>query len=835
MSAAINPNDPSQGVTPSSPTTPASSPGITPITSLPGDSVLPASQAEQELDALLANFPRLSIIESAKIQGTARNDSQQQQYISQQQAAVATKPLFLSNTLAALNVIQAMLDIATANNTFDPIYRAQDLNETMLAAAILVYNSSSPTDQEALDTYNATIIAYNANPNATTLAAYQSAQQVYNLFVNSRQGALDMLQNAIAQYDHEAVRINELIGFYNSDLSRGPLSANYDQLKIDPIPNPILPGYDGLPAAAAFNNPPSAPLTYTPPPFPNSVDGNLIPTPKLALQLFIANNLTPETTQGLGLVIGSTDIYQNQASYNNYLQFFLNYTPNNLIAFPTSFTTPEIQSFIETYGTAATGAGVSLGQIVTGLSNPLVQTILDNVTFRAGAGQLLSTIDYRTVAGLQFLALSYLNTAALAGGAFARINLGDRLAFLSLTSPAVRLTLGIGIANQLVSALNSNTLPDAALKLAKMTNPNLTPFELAQTAQQMTASANLFMAQIGLSQLAIAIGNPFLSAQVFGTLNNAPLLATALQQAQQFNINDVLGNQLFIGNLQFFLASQIIAANWLPPELNANTVVSQAINNVLINKDFANASQLQQQLTQSYIDQGVNPALANLLALQTTAYIVAETQAPYILDTGVNLGLVNQQFLINALVGQNISSTVAAGAVAALLGSELFQSANLSYRQMRDTLATDLINKGVPSDMAFLAATQASLGNLNAAFAFSILPFASLLTDMQSQVVTQVSPTLGPQAAQNYAKEFTTALTSLRDLADAQLGVLKTNDDADFNAQLNEKVRNLLMPTTELFAFTQLLLSPAHNLLLTSQNDIRLGDQGMHRGVDILG
>lgn len=831
-----------------------------------------------------ASFPTLapiSLLAFSQLQSQAEATSQDQQYLQDQANAQVMTAFYQAGIESGLNLINSAGTILTVNGAFGGIYAEQQAAILALEAAYAQYaqatESTTPPLSQAVAEFNqatvnlqqaqanlasaqasygqaqsdydvayaneqndpspanaaalaaATVNLDNATTNLTNAqsavsdaqVAYNSASATYSSVQASLEGAIIELNTSILGYNDTMNGINLQIAEYDENLElEYPFQPDLvADLSIEGIPNPDLSPYN-LPGIPGY---PSQ-ITIGPLPFPSMDNGNLIPTDESAIQFVLSNQLLPSLANALLILGNATDIYQSIDEYYAFVNFYFEFNPNNLVIFPDSFTTPSVQAFIEAYGQ---GSGVALATMVSDLNNPLLSTILDRSVYASLAFQLQETPSERLIDSFQFLNLVELNNIGLAAGLFA-VNQFNQLgplaqaALYDLNSPAVNFLLGLGYINQVAFAINSGTTRDAVIQLLANEYPNLTPDQLEVEADQVVAASNYFNTLQGLSLFGQAIGDPFFVGQFLGTLG----FQEAVALAQETTYGDVLGNELALAYLQGNLIDQINANGFLVG-LDIQEVVNQAIYNAVNNYEYTTPAELQQAFANAFEQSGVNPYEANLLAVQAAAYVQAEVVAPFVLDTTVNYQLLNQQYLVDTLVAQNVNADIAAAGVAALFGQDFFVAQQeIAFRDVRDALAEQLILQGVPAGDALIAATEAVTGNLNVGFTFNVLPLEEFQAQLENRIVFQLSPIIGGEAAQAYADQVAATFwggdllqaeqVAYAQLVQQQIAILQQQDNQRLLAAVTNKARDFIVPSPEGFAVNQMLMGHGKSLLQTT-------------------
>lgn len=540
-----------------------------------------------------------------------------------------------------------------------------------------------------------------------------------------------------------------------------------------------------------------------------------------------------------------------------------------------------------------TGSGVSMGMLTKSLDSGRVNDTIANSIFEAFLTKDPKLASVKNQ--LQAFIVKFLNDVALFAALPTLGALTGSKQNGGPNSPIVDVTHATAFANLINNAVNSGDVGKAFLELLKAANPTANVDQLKQLADTLASNAQLFLLQVALSQLSQTLGIPDLAARVAATLDKTKGLLS-FPITQDLELKDVLKNPLSVVFLKSFLAKQlepalgVEAAQKLINDV-IDGLLTQSIKNV---KDLETAfsSSLQKALTEAGLsDQDAQNKALELASLGKT-FTTQEIQSNYFLDTGLDTADIDRSKLIQQIVQQSQSdaatqeATVNQNIIEDAVNAATFSQQQISQRELRDRISDELVARGVAQDEALNLSTTAVLANIKEKIPAPVtgeVGAHQLRDDLKNEIIANLTPTAGAQAAQITAGQVVTTIfgpsdkasdvstaksaskkeavvnadnvaadqttdtavagttasdkavstkssdTSLSHLMDKQVANLddfsrQLRNNKEFSDKLSEEVLSFLRPTLELFVFNQKLRDPASNLIHSQYTGIMYQD-----------
>lgn len=529
----------------------------------------------------------------------------------------------------------------TMNNAIDAFNTATDTYNT----AIATYSPSSPEYAQAgidylaaIDTYNAAVDAYNNYNSQRDTDTINTQISNFNIRVISNNNTIDILNQYAPTYGQQPLSHDNTIS-----IVVGPLPSAES---VPPATTPI----------ASIPTPLSVPTTFN----------AITPVPTNPAKMFIDafQPLFKAFQTSLTQVKSLGKKYRDMADYEAFVRYFFK---GKIPILPAAYVTPHPKATMSSGGgSMGAGSGVSLAGLIASLSNPLVNAIISQSASAAELAKLSnplspSVVDELQLFNIQFLKQVGLYSALLAAGVISKVPPDEK-------SPTVNASLGLSFAQQVSVAVSSKGFDESILALLKNAYPKASESALKDLADKLTAASKIFLIQVALSLVAQTIGKPDLLAQTLATLTNAGGTLTSAGNLSKTSIGATLGevlhNIVSIGFLKDSLVNQLIANGVVTSQNKAQNLVENVVNQVLSNNDITTKKQLKEALISALTQYGVTIQVATNLANHAVAFVHAEAQAGYLLDTGVATSDLNQENLAQAIAKEvqkayeNASSTV---------------------------------------------------------------------------------------------------------------------------------------------------------------------------------
>lgn len=804
------------GVNPLDPGTPITSPdGITSTNNnkSPATPVDTASSASSLVNNLAFTSnptlqqPDISIITLAQLLSSTRIEHDAQIWLQQQQNAVAFRNLYLTNSISAADFAALIGQVSTIANQMAALYNGTSGAVGALNNVISNYNTNSTLTQDqaqvnamnqATQTYNQAVADFNAGTITqaqyqAAVTAYQSARTTYNTYANAHNSSdlVTQTNQLLSDYNQGVAELNQQIELVNSSIGNTGI--------------PPLSEQETYNATASLSNQPGVtdpptilPTLVVPTALPNAV---LTVSPAVNNPQDILNNyLFPIMNEFIGVLITSLNYAQVYSNYNEFLQFYLQgFVPTILPSFINEL---PVALLAGGPGGIGAGSGVSLITFIVSIHNPLLSGIIDQSIFRTltyqfsnpnNINNLLSTIGEFNLRVMRQLALqSALKSLPTA---------------VNFNPSTIDLALGLSFANQVGAIIDSGKISDAIHDILTQAFPNVPANSLSDLAKQLASASELLYLEVAISQLGQALNNPTLFGQILGSLENVNVTPAS---SQQIALTDVIHNPISIGFLKNTLANSIVrrqaSQNRATNLGQTQQTVNQAVNATVNNSRITTVDQFRQSLQDRLGRNAANVA---------SGYLNSEIHSNYLLDTSAYTNRINQSNLVDRLVNQNIDANVASKAVS----SAITPNEEVSYRTLRDRLATSLVREGsVDEGEALLIATKALITP-------SVHPIPS--GSLRSTLAANVSSVLGTQSGVGNVQNVTnqvvdtiagsdntaTAHQSLRSRLESHLAHVINRQNIKLSQTLDNHLRSFQLPTLSLYVFNNTLRDPANTLV----------------------
>lgn len=756
---------------PSTPSGPGPS-GPTPLVS-----GTPDNQSSYSND--IASGKQMNIVEFSSVILAATKEAEKTSWKVQQYNASSRKDLYNA-------VVQASLDRATTISTlvvvsaqYSEAYNQTDTSILNLNPQITSYNSGNTSEQNQINAVNAAIDSYNAG--TISQAQLQVAINSYNGYVASRNVTINQTNTSINTFNSSVATTNESVYEVNQRLAA---------LGIDPLPaqdpyGTILAPLSPLPDAPA--SPPAQRVNFTPQNLSLAVNTMDVRGKGEGTQLF------RELFQPLADLFAHSSqtaaILQAQSAYQAYVQFFLQ---GDVPYLPPAFYTLSPRLFGASG--AGPGSGVALAGLIISAGNPLTEGIIANSIFQKNAAVFSRPQTPQVVNSIKYLSLQLLSHIGLLAGSPALRLLEGRLPFIDLRSSPVAMALGSAITSEIGSAVSQGILSKGVKGILSNAFPDISAENLNALALQLTTSSELFMLQVGLFQLAQVLNFPQLSGKVLSTLDSAQTLGIS---NNPLSPSDILPNVGFRDSISKNIAAQF----------DLSLSETRQILNLSINAAVVNGELNQQSLINNFIQNGLDSQQALNAANITQSYLQAEILSQGTLDSQVKSGLLAKSILTNELVNQILTA-----------------QPDINARELRDQLATNFISNGATLQEALTTATLAVTGNIGT----PPTSLQALSQDLYNRAINGVAG-LGLSNPTAFAQELVSTVlgpntpgsqTSIRELINERLNTLIQTNDANATEKIKENVRELLVPTLELYNLAERIRDPANTFLLCAQTGI---------------
>jgi len=458
----------------------------------------------------------------------------------------------------------------------------------------------------------------------------------------------------------------------------------------------------------------------------NSSSDSAFTTAQTALNTAVTNYTTFITAlKGIYAVVSTLltnnfTLLQKAANQQDVLQ--AQQTTTGSVILPPAYIKQRTQA-TSSGGAGGAGMGVAIG--TAPLDDPNITAILNNALATSVAAQSNINLDPQALKQFKQLILSILTQSGLASGYPLLNNLAQGGPPALANPPSLNINLATTSANLLAHATQTPDINDAVLNLLTESNPTASPSDLAATATQLTAGANLFLLQTGLSQIAQAAANPQLAAQLAGTLDNAAILQPSLTSSQQLSLSDVLQNQYSVGSVLQFLITQFNAPNTSsttaapnaastpPGGIDLQAIISGVIQ-AATQKGEVSPQQLQTALQTALAQNGIDAQDAASIALLTTNFLSLDITDQTALNATPNSNILNLTAINSTLAALGINQGIAA--TGSKTSALLSRQQSITNDQLVAAIQDDLSDQeGITPNAALQAANQVVFGNVSTA------------------------------------------------------------------------------------------------------------------------
>lgn len=569
---------------------------------------------------------------------------------------------FLANLFNTYSLIAAENAVAAA-----------DIVTTTQNAAIDGYNSEVSAQ---VNTINTAIAQYNAG--TITKNQFDAAMSTWNSFAQNNPAATTY-NSAINGISPNADQANALINSYNA-------TANQTGLPTLPnIPSPPTPP-SSFPTIPSDNTPVSS--IPVPTPLPDQTSLSSSPVAAAIIDQSALINFT------LSLVQSTFTTYQYISAYQDFQRFYLGSTLTLL--FPDAYiSVPRVTVF-----GGGLGGGAGISDFIPFNDSPLTVSALALNDFLSNMGGIQNAMLLEV---LQSSLSSALGSAIFPSITAALALLSPRLAVLNPESQAIDAAIGLAVASNLLSLVESN--PDQSQFLGLLQGSLGDILLSNDVVAQLQAGFNVALLGLALTVLSTSLDLPGLAPQVFGNIPGVSQLAIASALAGGLTLASFISNPVSLALLSGPLTNALALLAGFSSE-QAYSAIAQALGNAFGGLGSgATATQVQGALQQALVRAGIDPQTAQTLANLSTVLIAAETAG--ILNVALNAENIDQQELATSL-------TVALNAQGIIVNQQQISDAinavsqeNINNnRDLRDSLAVSLIDSlGVVQ--AFEAANQA--------------------------------------------------------------------------------------------------------------------------------
>jgi hypothetical protein len=498
------------------------------------------------------------------------------------------------------------------------------------------YNNDMSASQSLTEALFEATANYQATPNATTLAAYNSAVTAYLNYANTANTTLTTDANnyitAVQNFNSNLTGINNQIAtFNNARLAAGePLIPTQNPIPVPTLNSLLLP-------TNVFLGPP--------PPTTNVVPQNmplLLPVAPIGSSLSTAG-LSPVNTQFADAFVNasaSLALYSKKLLLKQAHDFYRLFTakgasPNS----PHNAYIDKAPDITVSSSALAAGTGAALTGSILGLSDKTLNSVISsNILYLAQSKAFPNPT--RLANFLALGAFSVAQNASLAAALPALASLGSKAELAAspgIVSAAALASNYATTINDLISQGVTGQLTDWAMNKA-----GVSPDAIAQLSGPITAGVNLGLLQTALLGIAKAFGLNGLVAQVLANSTSGPVNTTP------YGLNDVLNNPVSGIILKQKLADQLAGTGTLT-QSTAESLINSTVNKVLGRAPFVNNIEFANNLLSSLQEAGIENA--NQLADTATSFVRSE-QLVQDQDTAFNQQALQNQIASNDQINQ---------------------------------------------------------------------------------------------------------------------------------------------------------------------------------------
>ncbi|MBS4168091.1 hypothetical protein [Parachlamydia sp. AcF125] len=584
-----------------------------------------------------------------------------------------------NDTIADLNAAAAQL------NSVIQAGRAEDANQiNLMNQATAAYQAGGSAKD-----YNAAVAAYNSYLE-TRNAQLASAQSTYN-------AAVDTYNARVAQNNAQLADLNAQAAALGITLSlKDQSTTSYVSAEMPTVTNP--PSYLSLPTSGVAMLPS---ITNA------DTESSILTT-----------YYQPAVTAALTLITTSNHQMDLNQAYLELQYYYLAGTEPYL---PNAYIQQNRENLTGNSTTSSAGSALTVLGSSTQTS-PSTARVLSDALYKSATLQDSQPLSPNLYDQLVLNTIQLLGQVSTYASLPATNALAQSKGLIPPTSPAVGLSVGYGIVQQVVSSLSSEAYKTAlgGLISANGSEAGISDQGIAQAQRVLTATTNLAILQIALVQAAMSMQSPGLVSQFLSNLENLPANSALLASSSK----GTLASDLLQDPLSLSLLSSAIAANSSEANVNVQTV-STALSNVQNQGvNVNNSSALQQALIQEFQKAGLSSQQAEDLAALTLAELSGSANLPFL--NGVLSGAIASANLPISTLAANLNSGVNQGTIEQAVQSALAKASGPDSFQI--ALNTALGQAGFSSETAaslsrtltialaesaFTEALSANLVNLN--------------------------------------------------------------------------------------------------------------------------
>ena len=310
------------------------------------------------------------------------------------------------------------------------------------------------------------------------------------------------------------------------------------------------------------------------------------------------------------------------------------------ITLPAAFIQRQPDVFLQSSsGSQAFG----VGSLAVGLYSVNLERILSRGIFESYAISASMPLPPRLFDAIELITLQIISLSALTATTPVARLLGNRLAGLALSNPAIAVALGLSFTNQLIESLSSGSFSSLVNRTVRnfsrqariLDRQGLLPPELALLAhgsagqiaeltRAITSGAAFALLGISLSNMSLALGLPSLSLDFLANVDGGSLSDALLADfAGGSGLRDILSNPLSLLFIKSSLAEMLIF-NLGFLSTSAAIVIGTSIDNVIQLGLTNNFFQFREALRRELRAQGLRPLQALRVANEAVAFVRSE-------------------------------------------------------------------------------------------------------------------------------------------------------------------------------------------------------------------
>lgn len=721
----------------------------------------------------------------------------------------------------ALAAIRA--EIAAIQQQQQAIFDRQTSEINTLNSTITALNNAVQSyqfsDQAQLATMNQAIQDYNNG--AIDADQFNAIATQYNDYVTSRNAALqpfiDDYTQAVTAFQAQVDENNALIAILNA------ASASFG---IPPIP--LQPQVVGSSSQTLLPLQPLAPLPL-PVPFINPAQTVPLVPPITPPPLNANDFLTTYYQPIAQILLIALSLSNRRQDVQNAFTDFLAFTAPGKNATTPPSVLDDTPTFFLTNSAGRTSGAIGLASLSSGFDNPATNGVIAAAILEADLKQFdmqftLNALSHLALFGIQLITNGGLQ-AALPALRFLGVNALTSIKALNAFGIAFGIANAQIIAQEVSSGNIKQFVQQKLLQEGGIADQRTTEF--------INAKVNLLLLQTTLFTSSVSLGTPGLVGQVLGNVEGIPTSTLTTPPTIDQAARDTL-RQIFLKDT---LTSQLIKSNAIQNQNEAQQVINDAVNNVLL-KSIRNSQDFNQALVKQLTLAGIAQSIAQTIGRISAQLLAEETKAQAILNEALLNKSKAQQVIAaflarDAQISYQTAQDLARKAVEQAFKNNLItNTAEFKYalrnELIRSGINKSLIDKTLSRSIAELNAQNPVASPLLNPILAGVLSPIELENALHGFVQNQLNGLTDSERTRQIANSAAAAFVgapggtkpSLLSLINENAKTIQRLGGQHGIDHLAQSFRNYLSPDIDLLVFSRKVMDPAYNLFFSASTGI---------------